>query len=192
MHTIVFEPLFTDLNPFLTKKSIEIHFYYHHMQYYKNLISLVPSPIEDLKNILNHYQDQKIQNNALQIINHNLFWKSLSIYQEDRQIEEILLKIDFYNRFRTAALSLFGSGWIWLTYSPQGFEIFSTPNAICPLDKQVLLVLDNWEHSFYIDYLWNKKEYIEHFFKVINLKFIRHQLEEINFNIENYIQSQTN
>jgi Fe-Mn family superoxide dismutase len=190
MRTVIIEPPTIDLNPFLTKKSIDIHFNHHHMQYYNNLSKLVSEPIEDLIGILRRYNDQKIINNASQIINHNLFWCSLGTIGEDIQIKRLLSTINFYEKFREVANSFFGSGWVWLTYSvSQGFEIFSTPNALYPLDKQPLLVLDAWEHSFYVDYLWNRKEYNERFLQTINFQFIRSQLQNVGFNIDTYLES---
>jgi Fe-Mn family superoxide dismutase len=181
VENIVFKPDFIDLNPFLTKESIDIHFNYHHMQYYRNLTSMI-GPISNIKEVLVSHKDNiKIQNNALQIINHNLFWMSLSKQQEDEEIQALLEEINFYEKFRDCANSLFGSGWAWLTYSNQGFEIFSTSNAASPLDKTPLLVLDLWEHAYYVAHQWNRKEYIDEFFKVINFSFIRQQLELVKY-----------
>ena len=187
MKTIVFQPTFTDLNPFLTKESIDIHFNHHHMQYYRNLTLLISEEVTDLSFVLNNYSDTKIQNNALQILNHNLFWMSLAKDQKDEEIELLLENINFHSRFSQAANNVFGSGWTWLTYSVKhGFEIFSTANAVAPLEEKPLLVLDLWEHAYYVSYKWNRKEYIEEFFKVINLAFIRSQLESVGFNFKKF------
>ena len=77
----------------------------------------------------------------------------------------------FKEQFTKAALGLFGSGWVWLAADKEG-KLFILPesNAGNPLTKGYtpLLVIDLWEHAYYIDYRNRRAAYIEAFWKLVN------------------------
>ena len=62
-----------------------------------------------------------------------------------------------------AAASVFGSGWVWLCATPDGhLQIVTTKDAgLPPEGLQPLLVMDVWEHSYYLDYPTERKRYAE-------------------------------
>jgi Fe-Mn family superoxide dismutase len=69
------------------------------------------------------------------------------------------------------ALANFGSGWTWLVKKPDGtVDIVSTSNAGTPIMTQdiPLLVVDVWEHAYYVDYRNVRKEYLENIWNIIN------------------------
>ena len=53
-----------------------------------------------------------------------------------------------------AAVSQFGSGWIWLIDHNGHLEISKTANADTPIARgqMPLLTMDVWEHAYYLDY----------------------------------------
>ena len=78
----------------------------------------------------------------------------------------------FKEEFTQKALSLFGSGWTWLVLHKDELEIMNLPNQDSPLSegKTPLLVLDLWEHAYYLKYQNKRAEYAENFWKIINWK----------------------
>ena len=89
----------------------------------------------------------------------------------------------FYDVFKTklkeAALGQFGSGYAWLVYDNGSLEIVKTPNQnIPPIHcKKPLLLVDVWEHAYYLDYQNRRNAYIDSFFSVINWNKVEERLQ---------------
>ena len=81
---------------------------------------------------------------------------------------------NFKEKFKTAAMTRFGSGWAWLCAHADGkLEICSTANQDNPLMPNgcggvPILCLDVWEHAYYLNYQNRRPDYINAFFNVIN------------------------
>ena len=95
---------------------------------------------------------------------------------------------EFRTAFTTAALAVFGSGWVWLTYSPQlhSLSVQSTQQQDSPWMEEawveaggvVLLGLDLWEHSYYLDWQSRRAEYVRSWWKVVNWQRVEQRLAE--------------
>ena len=83
----------------------------------------------------------------------------------------------FVADFSAKAANNFGSGWTWLVKRLDGqLEIYSTSNAGTPLTEHLkpLMVIDVWEHAYYIDYRNARAAYIQAFFdKLVNWDFVQ-------------------
>ena len=172
-----------DLKNFLTEETITYHYGKHHQNYVNNLNKLIKNTINAKKTLIEIIQTEKeaIFNNAAQIFNHTFYWKSLSNTSTLKLISEINNIINmqygsfkqFKNQFNKQALSLFGSGWIWLIYNDHKINIQTTHNAGCPIQKQQkpLLCLDVWEHAYYIDYRNDRLKYLQKIMKLLDWQF---------------------
>ena len=73
--------------------------------------------------------------------------------------------------FKQKAMSVFGSGWMWLVKG-RGGELFltQTANQNSPLSMRLypLIVVDVWEHAYFLQYLNLRDKYIDNWFNVIN------------------------
>jgi Fe-Mn family superoxide dismutase len=89
----------------------------------------------------------------------------------------------FKEAFTKAALTRFGSGWAWLSVTPEKKVIVeSSANQDSPLmnGNIPVLGLDVWEHAYYLKYQNRRPEYIAAFFNVVNWEEVnRRYLEAI-------------
>lgn len=112
---------------------------------------------------------QTLRNQGGGHFNHALFWLMLAPRGDGEPAGELAQKLaaqfgsfqKFTEDFATAATGLFGAGWAWLTVAPRGeLQIETTPNQGLPTGK-ILLGLDVWEHAYYLDYKWNRADYVK-------------------------------
>jgi Fe-Mn family superoxide dismutase len=127
-------------------------------------------------------------NNAGQHLNHSVFWNSLSPAgggipgNLERKLSSDFGGIEkFREAFKTAALGQFGSGWAWLVLAADGrLKITKTSNAGTPLatgDGKALLVLDVWEHAYYVDFRNRRPDFTDNFLaKLANYEYAAQQL----------------
>jgi Fe-Mn family superoxide dismutase len=77
----------------------------------------------------------------------------------------------FREEFNRLALSLFGSGWIWLVQRPDGSPgIVLTYRASSPITGAdlPLLACNLWEHAYYLDRHNARADYLEAFWKLVD------------------------
>lgn len=75
--------------------------------------------------------------------------------------------INFKEEFEKVAMSIQGSGWVYLSLSG---EIKTIKNH--EVRSDILLLVDWWEHAFILDYGSDKKKYLEELWKIINWNVI--------------------
>ncbi len=165
------------LAPAMSKETLEYHYGKHHQGYISNLNVLVKGSIfegKSLKEIVKTAQGA-IFDNAAQAFNHSFFWKSLKPNGGGEPDAKLMAAIvarwgsfeAFKKAFTAASLARIGSGWIWLVHKSSGaLDIVTTSNAGTPLTEHMrpLLVLDVWEHAYYLDYRNARAKYVEAFF----------------------------
>jgi Fe-Mn family superoxide dismutase len=91
----------------------------------------------------------------------------------------------YYNQrqFDDESGKVFGSGWCWLVLKNGRLKIVTTPNQDNPLMDNLgepLLGLDVWEHAYYLNYMSDRKKYINNFWKVVNWEKVSNKYGEIN------------
>ena len=163
------------LQPVISAATLKLHHGAHHRGYVDKLnLLLKGSPLEDapLEAIVKRSGAGPVFNNAAQAWNHAFYWRSLRPKDAGGRPQGALaarLDPDFggYQRFcdlfKAAALGVFGSGWVWLIDNGERLEIKATANADTPIahGQLPLLVLDVWEHAYYLDYQSRRIAYVE-------------------------------
>lgn len=182
------------LDPVISARTIGIHYGKHHKTYVDNLNKLITDTELaglTLQEIISKTSSQAnkagIFNNAAQIWNHTFYWNSLS--QEGGGEPPLILKQKIENSFgdldsckkelATAAMTQFGSGWAWLVMNGDKLEVTKTANAESPLSTGIkpLLVIDVWEHAYYLDYENRRVDYVNAVIeKLINWGFAEDNL----------------
>jgi len=164
------------LEPCISAKTLSFHYGKHHAGYIDKLNGLVKeTPLAGLslekivEATAGDASKTAIFNNAAQAWNHAFYWNSLRPRgggQPPKEFFTILEKSfesfdHFKSQFTAACTTLFGSGWAWLVLDKDVLKVVKTPNAGTPLTNgQVpLLVVDVWEHAYYLDYQNRRPDY---------------------------------
>jgi len=179
---------YDSLEPFIDEKTMKIHHDKHHASYIlklnqtlKNYPELQDKPIESLIQGLEGVSEEireSVKNNGGGHLNHTFFWSILTkklIFKGEifNEIDKTFQTFEnFKEEFTKSAMNVFGSGWTWLVLDGNQLKILNTSGHENPIThgKIPLLVIDLWEHAYYLKYQNRKNEYIESFFNIINWK----------------------
>ncbi|MBY0370680.1 superoxide dismutase [bacterium] len=185
------------LEPVMDEKTLFIHHQGHHRGYVDKLNEALQEypdidwPVDELLIRVNELPPKlgkAVRTQGGGHANHSLFWTVLSPVQQDPP--ETLLKVfsphfgsyeQFRKRFTEVASSHFGSGWAWLCADKRGqLSVFSTKDHESPLSHGLtpLLVLDLWEHAYYLKHQNRRPEFIESFWKIVNWEEVASRWEE--------------
>jgi Fe-Mn family superoxide dismutase len=176
------------LEPHIDSKTMHIHHTLHHQTYINKANAALADTVyananaEELLKGINELPSnlqKAVQEHAGGHFNHSLFWQVMSPQGGgepsgilgDVINEELGGFSEFKDKFTTAALSQFGSGWAWLCVTPnKKLVVENSANQDCPLMKgsTPILGLDVWEHAYYLKYQNKRPEYIAAFYNVIN------------------------
>jgi len=186
-HTLPKLPFAYDaLEPYIDSQTMEIHHARHHQTYVTKLDAalkghpeLESKSAEELISDLSAIPESirtAVRNHGGGTANHNFFWSILARGKSfgGPAADGIKRRFggfdSFKEQFSTAAANLFGSGWVWLVLADSELQIMTTPNQDSPLSvgRKPIIVLDVWEHSYYLKYQNRRPDYIEAFFHVIN------------------------
>jgi Fe-Mn family superoxide dismutase len=183
------------LEPHISEETLSFHYGRHHKGYVDKLNGLIEGtsfaemPLERVIARARTRAEIDVLNNALQAWNHDFLWMSMTPNgggKPDGRLRDMLEThygdLDaFKEEFRRAALGLFGSGWVWLVVDRGELRIITTGNADSPVGTRLvpLLVLDVWEHAYYLDYQNERRRYVDAFLdKLINWSFASENLEK--------------
>lgn len=179
---------FTEIAGFISKETCEFHYGKHHQTYVNNLNNLIKGTEFENKSLFEIVTKAQggVFNNAAQVYNHDFYWDCVSPNASARsaELDEAINATfgsleKFKETFLNSAVTLFGSGWCWLVYNNGKLEIKQTSNAQTPVTESMipLLVVDVWEHAYYIDHRNARPAYLEKFFDHINWEFVSKSLE---------------
>lgn len=173
------------LAPAISRETLEFHWGKHHQTYVNNLNNLIEGTDwaqKSLEDIIRGAEGG-VFNNAAQVFNHTFFWSSMTPQgggEPKGALKDALVATwgsveAFVKAFSDAAAGNFGSGWTWLVKDADGkLSILNTSNADTPIRRGLtpLLTIDVWEHAYYIDYRNARPSYLDHFWALVNWKFV--------------------
>ncbi|KAG6546628.1 hypothetical protein Mapa_011817 [Marchantia paleacea] len=168
------------LEPHMSKETLEFHWGKHHRAYVNNLngqienSDLERNTLEEIvQSSYNNGNPTPAFNNAGQIWNHDFFWQSMKPGGGGPPTGEVAELINrdfgsydnFVKEFKAAGATQFGSGWAWLVLKNGKLAIEKTPNAVTPIlwGSIPLLVVDVWEHAYYLDFQNRRPDYLSTF-----------------------------
>lgn len=172
------------LEPHISGEIMELHHSKHHANYVKGANAALEKlqkarengEIGDVVTALS----KDLAFNLGGHTNHSIFWKNLSPNgggTPDGELADAIERDfgsfeDFQAHFNAAALGLQGSGWAVLGYDHIGnrlvIEQMTDQQGNVSVNLTPLLMLDMWEHAFYLQYKNVKADYVEAVWNVIN------------------------
>lgn len=171
------------LEPHISAKIMELHHSKHHQAYVdganKALENLAAAREAGDFSKINQFQ-KDLAFNLGGHSNHSVFWKNLSPNgggEPEGELAEAINEAfgsfeNFKKQFTAVATGIQGSGWAVLAYdtiskSLTTFQLFDQ-QANVPVGTYPILMLDMWEHAFYLDYLNVKADYVKAVWNVFN------------------------
>jgi Fe-Mn family superoxide dismutase len=188
------------LEPHIDAATMKVHHGGHHQAYVNNLNKALESApelanksVEELlKNNLAAVPENirtAVRNNGGGHANHSMFWPIMAANAGGSPTGEVANAISnafgsfesFREKFTTAAMGRFGSGWAWLVRKGNGnLEVTSSANQDSPLmdGDFPVLGLDVWEHAYYLKYQNRRAEYVNAWWSVVNWNEVNRRLRE--------------
>jgi Fe-Mn family superoxide dismutase len=187
------------LEPLIDVQTMMLHHDKHHAAYVQNLNKAVAGvgmiegkTIEEILSNIGLVPEvvrTAIRNHGGGHYNHTLYWQVMK--KEGGQPKGELAKAldksfgnldGFWEKFAALATTHFGSGWAWLTLNAtKELGVEATPNQDCPLSsgRQPLLLIDVWEHAYYLKYQNRRAEHIAAFKNLINWDFVSERYADL-------------
>lgn len=188
---------YKDLEPYISETQLKIHYEKHHQAYVNganDLLNKIDQARKDgtdleMKSIL-----KGLSFNIGGHLLHSLFWENLApagksgggkpggIFAE--VIEKEFGNFDrFKKEFSQTALAVEGSGWATLTFCKQTarpiiMQIEKHNTNVYPMFR-ILMVLDIFEHAYYLDYKNERAKFIDAFWNIVNWDEVNNRLKEI-------------
>ncbi len=179
-----------DLEPYIDKATMEIHYSRHHKAYADNLNNAAKGndfekmTLEELQKAVTASTPAAVRNNGGGTWNHNFFWLGMAPNAGGEPTGALADAIKatwgdlskFKEEFKKASMGRFGSGWAWLVVADKKLVITSTPNQDNPLMQVAevkgcpILTIDVWEHAYYLKYQNKRADYIDNYWNVVNWK----------------------
>jgi Fe-Mn family superoxide dismutase len=171
------------LEPYISGQIMELHHDKHHAAYVKGANTALEQMAEardkesfGTVNLL----EKNLAFNLGGHINHSIFWPNMSPDGGDKPDGELGAAIDeffgsfdgFRGQFAAAAGGLQGSGWSMLVWDTLGqrlnvMQLFDQQGNL-PAAQIPIVLLDMWEHAFYLQYKNVKTDYIGAWWNVVN------------------------
>lgn len=184
---------YNSLEPYISRETMMLHHNEHHQNYVEGL-NRAEQKLRDARmggdyHLIKHWEREAAFNGSGHYL-HTIFWNNLSRNGGGEPIGRLQQQINqdfgsfhqFKEHFSEAAKHIEGVGWVILVWSPRAhhLEILQTEkhHLYTQWDTIPLLVLDMWEHAYYLQYKTKKKEYIQNFFRIINWRDVSERFDK--------------
>ncbi|WP_072891018.1 superoxide dismutase [Ornithinibacillus halophilus] len=169
------------LEPFISEDIMRLHHDEHHKSYVDGLNKAedaLYSTKKDREPIKHWLREQAFHGSGHYL--HTIFWNNVSPNSSKNPTGEFLMQLDqdfgsfknFKTLFTETAASVEGVGWAVLVWEPRSgrlaIQSFEKHQMFHIADTIPLLVLDMWEHAYYLQYQTDKRSYIQNWWNVVN------------------------
>ena len=180
------------LEPYLSGEIMELHHDKHHQAYVTGINTAVEQLAEAREKETFGSLSTLEKNLAFHLgghVNHSVFWPNMSPDGGDKPTGELAAAIDeffgsfdaFRAHFQANALGVQGSGWSVLTWDslaqrPYIIQHFDHQGNV-PICMTPLLMLDMWEHTYYLQYRNDKATFVQQWWNVVNWADVQRRFE---------------
>jgi len=186
---------YKDLMPHMSEEQLKIHHSKHHQAY----VNVANAILQKLDNARKENADLDMKSTLKELsfnigghLLHSLFWGNLASPSKgggkpsgilgDAIEKEFGSFERFKKEFSQAATSVEGSGWAALSFCTQTnrpiiMQIEKHNTNIYPMFR-ILMVLDVFEHAYYVDYKNERAKFVEAFWNIVNWDTVNKRLEE--------------
>ena len=170
------------LEPSMDQETVHLHYTFHHGDAVKAAnkdLQMVKKALEENNFDTVDYWTKKLSYHLSSHILHTIFWTNLTNKKSDPR-EALLAQIekDFgsYDKLKLliskTSKGVDGNGWGILGYQPytQKLTVLQCENheKLTQWGVIPLLVIDVWEHSYYLKYRNRRAEFVDNLFPIIN------------------------
>jgi Fe-Mn family superoxide dismutase len=164
------------LSPVISATTLQTHHGKHHRTYVDRTntaiagTDLADAALEDIVAAATSTGNKGLFNNSAQTWNHGFYWHSLSAEAQVPE-GELAAAIDAaFGSFDALKAELvaqgtahFASGWVWLVAKDGTLAVEQTHDAASygDLSGTPLLVVDLWEHAYYLDHKNVRPDYLK-------------------------------
>lgn len=171
----------TALDPAISAETLSYHHGKHHQAYLdKTNAAIEGTDLADaaLEDVIASARgsNQGLFNNAAQSYNHGFYWHSLAP-ESTSPSDELVSMIEtafgstdeLKSKLADRGAGHFASGWVWLAENNGELSVEETHDGdtLADTDYNPLLVIDLWEHAYYLDHQNKRPAYLD---AVINNK----------------------
>jgi Fe-Mn family superoxide dismutase len=175
-----------DLAPYISEEQLTIHHQKHHQAYVKGANDILEKIDKARKERADFDVKSTLKALSFNIgghVMHSFFWRNLASSgkggggePKGKLADEIKKEFGsfeaFKKEFSQAAVSVEGSGWAALAFDketnrPIIMQIEKHNSNVYP-SFEILMVLDVFEHAYYIDYKNERAKFIEAFWNIVN------------------------
>ncbi|NYF10718.1 Fe-Mn family superoxide dismutase [Leifsonia sp. AK011] len=181
---------YSALAPSISAEIMELHHSKHHQAYVTGanaaLAGLAAArDAGDLANV--NKLEKDLAFNLGGHVNHSIFWTNMSPDGGDKPTGDLESAIDdtfgsfdkFTAHFTAAAMGVQGSGWAALMWDSIGKNLiinqFFDQQANFAAGTVPLLLLDVWEHAYYLDYKNVRADYVKAFWNIANWENVQNR-----------------
>jgi Fe-Mn family superoxide dismutase len=180
------------LEPIIGATTIKIHHDHHHKAYVDGLnkaeLALVEARRQNDFTFVKYWEGELAFNGSGHIL-HSIYWTVMAPEKFDSEPGRVTIKEinkyfgsfdNFFGQFTTATTKVEASGWGILVWNPawNHLEILTAEKHenLTQWGAIPILVLDVWEHAYYLDYQYNRETYVRQWLKLINWFEIENRL----------------
>jgi len=185
---------YKDLEPYISEEQLRIHHQRHHQAYVNGANAILERLDKARKDGTDFDVKATLKELSFHIgghLLHSLFWGNLAQTGKggkpagalNNALEKEFGTFErFKKEFSQAAVSVEGSGWAALTFCRQTsrpiiMQIEKHNTNVYPMFR-ILMVLDVWEHAYYLDYKNERAKFVEAFWNIINWDEVNKRLEQ--------------
>lgn len=182
---------YQELEPYIDTHTVGLHYHKHQQNYLTQLNNLLMKnnykynySLTELIYHINEFPKNDQENilyNLGGVLNHELYWKSMNPNSQ-KPLGSLKMQIEyqyesyekFWEQIKYNALSLKGSGYIFLVLKSDGkLDIINVSNQDTPLllGYTPLFNIDIWEHAYYLNYKNDKNSYLDNLEKIADFTY---------------------